>query len=626
MSQEQLDIASLTKWLDALEGATAKRLDTLEAATAKRFDTLEAAAAAAAKASADQSAKIDSMAKASADQNVKIDSMATTLIELGRTRVSTDGKLDQLISAMNKGEQWKAASTVAAAHGAVPPAPLDMTRISALGTRFDPGTLPDKPPSGQKTPGVEDDEDGYATASSEKSSRTKKKTKKKPKRASSDSGSETEDEDLLNATGYVYDQPSIIIPGEDTTRRGTTKREPTTLNVKEFDFGNETADWTSWVKKFQGTVKGACDPRSEAEHHKLNLRWLPPYLNTAAHDIFLNCRHKNNWKKVVLELEEAFDDPGIRQRWATDLKAYTWDQKIPLHVYKSNVIRFVNKFETEIRHAPAARKKAYFTRFVGGLPDEYINFIEQQLYGSKQTVDHALKVSQQFKIIKDRTAGAKKEVAGALNFQGNYGNERVLALEQEVAKLKTQAQGSGYKSDNNDRSRTRDAGHTPHTKSISFDRSPHRNRSGNRDNRNHSGNRDNRYQSNNRGSDRSGGNRQFSSTQDRLQRYKDSRNYQNGRNSNPRHGDDLNKRLADHFKNKPGSSQSNRGGDSHRRRQDDSQTTPDQSCALDEEVESPAEELDVTAAAFVSWREANEADEFEAYKAAQDAAKGIPGN
>ena len=606
MSQERQDIASLTKRLDALEGATAKRFDTSEAAAAKRFDTLEVAAAAA--------------AKASADQSVKIDSMATAL-------VSSQGKLDQLISAMNAREQWKAASTVAAAHGMDPPASLNTSQISALGARFDPGTLPGKPPSGQKPPGEEDDEDGYATASSERSSRTKKKTtKKKPKRASSDSGSETEDEDLLNATGYVYDQPSIIVPGDATTRRVDTKREPTTLNVKEFDFGNETADWTSWVKKFQGTVKGACDPRSEAEHHKLNLRWLPPYLNTAAHDIFLHCRHKNNWKKVVLELEEAFDDPGIRQRWATDLKAYTWDQKIPLHVYKSNVIRFVNKFETEIRHAPAARKKAYFTRFVGGLPDEYINFIEQQLYGSKQTVDHALKVSQQFKIIKDRTAGAKKEVAGALNFQGNYGNERVLALEQEVAKLKTQAQGSGYKSDNNDRSRTRDAGHTPHTKSISFDRSPHRNRSGNRDNRNHSGNRDNRYQSNNRGSDRSGGNRQFSSTQDRLQRYKDSRNYQNGRNSNPRHGDDLNKRLADHFKNKPGSSQSNRGGDSHRRRQDDSQTTPDQSCALDEEVESPAEELDVTAAAFVSWREANEADEFEAYKAAQDAAKGIPGN
>ena len=200
------------------------------------------------------------------------------------------------------------------------------------------------------------------------------------------------------------------------------------------------------MKKFEGTVKSACDPWDEAEHHRMNLEWLPSYLNLAAHDIFLNCRHRNNWKKVVLELEEAFDDPSIRQRWATDFRAYTWDEKIPLHVYKCNVMHFVNKFETEICRIPEARKKAYFTRFVSGLPDDYIDFIEQKLYGNKRTIDHALKVSQQLKTIKDRNAGTRGEIAGATLSHENYENERIMALEQEIAKLKTR-----YRSPENNR-------------------------------------------------------------------------------------------------------------------------------------------------------------------------------
>ena len=87
----------------------------------------------------------------------------------------------------------------------------------------------------------------------------------------------------------------------------------------------------------------------------------------------------------------------------------------------------------------------YFTRFVGGLPDDYINFIGQQLYGKKRTIKHATQAAQQFKIMKDQKAGATKEVAGALNFQENYDNERVQALEQEVARLKTRVDSSGYR-------------------------------------------------------------------------------------------------------------------------------------------------------------------------------------
>ena len=347
------------------------------------------------------------------ETNKKLDETNKKLDENNKKLDENTKKLDQLILSMNNISGTLAKLTQ------VPGQPVTLPAISG-------GVVPGPQPGKEKrTAGGaktnDEEEDGYDTASSGTSKAVRKKKsllKKQRKRDSSDSEEEEDDHDL-NDTGFVYDATFIGDDGR-APQRGSSRRQPSSLNIKEFNFGEDSADWTSWVKKFEGTVRGACNPRDEADHHKLNLRYLPSYLNTAAHDVFLSCRHRNNWRKVVEELEEAFDDPGIKQRWATDFKAYTWDQKTPLHIYKSNVVQFVNKFESELRHAPEARKKAYFTRFVGGLPDDYINFIEQQLYGNKQTVEHALKVSQQFKIIKDRKTST---------------NERICAMEQQVARL-----------------------------------------------------------------------------------------------------------------------------------------------------------------------------------------------
>ena len=391
---------------------------------------------------ADINAKVDSLATASTATNTKVDSLVTasaaTNAKVDSTNAKVDStlaKLDQLIAHINK--QSEAAAAQPPADGS---APKNVSIISGVGTTFGPRpNQKDKQKTGEEKEDdgdEDDDEEAYDTASSSRLKRaTKSKLKKTKKKESSES--EEDDDYNLNDTAFIYDA-TVVVDDDGTQRHPNYKREPTSLNIKEFNFGESSADWTSWIKKFQGTVRGACNPRDEAEHHKLNLRWLPSYLNTAAHDIFLNCRHRRkpkDWRKLVEELEEAFDDPAIRQRWATDLKAYTWDQKTPLHVYKSNVVHFVNKFESGLRNAPVARKRAYFTRFVGGLPDDYINFIEQQLYGSKQTIEHALQVSQQFKIIKDRTTETKKEVAGAMAPQGNSMNKRIHALEQQMAWL-----------------------------------------------------------------------------------------------------------------------------------------------------------------------------------------------
>ena len=384
------------------------------------------------------------------------------------------GKLDQLIKSHNK-----------------PPDDDNRSVISGLGTRLG------VPRGGGKNKGVgkgasrtAKSSDAAATAAangdgdetievgseseesaSSRDPKKKKKTKKKRKTDSgSDSESEAEDFDPFNITGYVYDAASdeeMDELGNPVQRTSNRRRQPFVIGIADFEFGSEGADWTAWVKKFQSTILNACSPRTTEEHHKYNLRWLPSKLNTAAHDIWLNCRHKGSWARVVKELEEAFDDPEVKQKWSTDLKAYTWDEKSPLHVYKGNVMRYVNKFDSEIRGSEKALKKAYYSRFVGGMPDDYVNFIETSLYDGKRTIDRALKVAQQFQIIKKRTIGkasATKEVAAAgVAFHGNFGNERIQALEQDLAKLTTETNTLKNKvnSSGSDRRLTKDAGNTP---------------------------------------------------------------------------------------------------------------------------------------------------------------------
>ena len=247
------------------------------------------------------------------------------------------------------------------------------------------------------------DDDSNATPNSTARSCPKKTASKKKKKNKviSDSEDDKDEEDVHNTT-FIYETDSEEESGGAT--QGPTYRPH--IEIEEFNFGDEEeVDWTSWVKKFQACVQGACNPRNAKEHHKYNLRWLPTKLNIAAHDVFLNCRYRNDWSKLLKELEDAFDNSAVKQRWGTDFKAYTWDERQPLHVYRGNVIRYVNKYDSELRKFPKAMKKAYYRRYVSGLPDDYVDFIEQRLYDDKQTIDHALKVSQQFQISKQRSAG-----------------------------------------------------------------------------------------------------------------------------------------------------------------------------------------------------------------------------
>ena len=311
-------------------------------------------------------------------------------------------------------------------------------------------------PQSQKPSGSGGSDSQNSDTESSKSGKHSKRTKrtKKTKRRSTLANSpprpkKSQDDDTssLSSHGRAVDQSDFDYEGEnDTTddkrqgQRNKYRRKPNSLPMKEFNFGDKAADWTSWIKKFENIVFAAEEPSTREEHHKSNIKWLPAYLNTLAHDIFVSCKNRKNWAKLKRELEDAFDDPEVKQKWRTDLQAYKWDEVVPLHVYKGNVTRFVNKFDIEIRNNPGALRSNYFTRFVGGLPKDYKKFLDQQLYEDKQTVEHAVRAAQKFLGIKNDKIEEDKQIkreTGAAGFESSSGDDRLRLLEQENEELRT---------------------------------------------------------------------------------------------------------------------------------------------------------------------------------------------
>jgi len=186
---------------------------------------------------------------------------------------------------------------------------------------------PPTPQSQKPSGGAGSDSQNNDTDSS-KSGRHPKRTKrtKKTKRRSTSANSpprpkKSQDDDTssVSSHGRAVDESDFDYEGEndssdDERQRNKYRRKPNSLPMKEFNFGDKAADWTSWIKKFENIVFAAEEPSTREEHHKSNIKWLPAYLNTLAHDIFVNCKNRKNWTKLKRELEDAFDDPEVKQK------------------------------------------------------------------------------------------------------------------------------------------------------------------------------------------------------------------------------------------------------------------------------------------------------------------------
>ena len=455
---------------------------------------------------------------------------------------------------------------------------------------------------GETTAAADDDTEGEAPPPGSVRKKTAGRSRR-PFDRDSDSDSEVFEE-RRKASASRFRRQTSALPG-----------------VKPFKFGEAEADWTSWILQFVDTVKGHFEPATNAELYSTCLRLIPTYLNPMAHSVYAGCKYKDNWVALVVELEEAFDDPEIRQNWEMDRAAYKWDMVQPLHVYKGNVMRYVNKFDSELRGSTEALRKNYYARFLAGLPEDYQNFIDQQLYDGKQSIDHALRAAQKWKSIKKRKEGEgkkEKDVGASVTFAGATGvtfensnaHERLRTVEQGIERINTHLNSLTARSFSNDR------------------RSPHRGYSPNRSYSN------SRYQDTGYGQypqpTRQYGDpqqyrgrppRRFEgvSSRDCLDRHKERRG---GYYSNDRRGQQYPRGQRQEYRGY------NRGSQRHyqkRGEEEDEEEPPRKSDGegagmLQPELES-CDEADETVNEFLQWREENEEEEFDRFAAAKHQAQ-----
>ena len=204
------------------------------------------------------------------------------------------------------------------------------------------------------------------------------------------------------------------------------------LSIKEYTI---KTDWPVWVQKFEVAVDRATNPHSKARHYRHCLDWLSLHLEESAHTIWQRCVYKDSdWAKLKEELEDGFEDPKFRDSWKTDPYAYKWEDGVPLQTYYSQIIRFINKYDIEIRDHPPAQKVQYYKRFLNGLPDDYRQQVHVSLTTKKEDISRAMEICKKFQSVKEARTNQRTEIGAATTFREPE-KDRIKKLELDMAQM-----------------------------------------------------------------------------------------------------------------------------------------------------------------------------------------------
>ena len=180
------------------------------------------------------------------------------------------------------------------------------------------------------------------------------------------------------------------------------------INISIYSSADKNMDFAVWVAQFEDAVKQQAKPHSKKRHWKQCINWLPQSLKPDAYAIYQRARNRDDWPKLRAELEEAFEDSDIRSEWRSNMKAYVWDEVIPLREYKARVERYVDTFDRDIVESPDALRNMYYSRFVNGLPYDYNEFVVLGLSSKKADIDKALEACLRFQSSKKKRNGKNR--------------------------------------------------------------------------------------------------------------------------------------------------------------------------------------------------------------------------
>ena len=405
---------------------------------------------------------------------------------------------------------------------------------------------------------------------------------------------------------YPRDEEAAYDPDDGYAMNRERRERNGKITIEKFVLGNKSQDFSIWVRQFEAAVNRALNPHTQARHYTHCQQWLPASLDMEAYAIWERQGLKESgWAELKKELEIAFEDPAIRSEWKTNAKAYMWDEaNVSLQSYAAKVKRYVDTFDPDLAHCPAAKYSAYYTRFYNGLPDDYAEHVKMSMPSGKDDIDKALDICIRFQAVKRMKAQGKPEVAAAADLQDPSMPARITKNETEIVRLNNKVDKLRSSLDANATTPSHYAQRDRQPGGVSYRQTP----------RDSSG-----------GSYRSGSRERQSSgssyvgdpkkMEDRVNRLMDRRNNYRGTNYRPRD-------RANSFRSQDRGSGQNRTPDRKGivKFQEPSQPTSaslEESLALQTDVESGAEDLDDTVVAY----EESERQRFEAFCVMHDLAK-----
>ena len=351
------------------------------------------------------------------------------------------------------------------------------------------------------------------------------------------------------------------------------------IPLKSFSLSNKDQEFPIWIEQFEDAVNRGHNPHSLRRHHNYCLQWLPGSLETDAYAIWKECQHaRTNWLELKKELEDKFEDPAVRKEWRSNPKALMWDEYgETLQSFLAKVKRKVNTYDSDIATTDEARAANYNTRFVNGMPEDYINHLNLNMPTKKQKVEKALEICVRFQAFKKSKNQGKAEVGASVAFQDPTMPSRVTKTEMDIIRL-----GNRLKAVEGDRSNSKPPQDPEQARTYMAGRSPGRpfrsNWQGGRQHTSRSNDRQARFEARKRGG---------------FMRRNPNRSHDR-REGNPR---------------TPPHNQPNQ------------QTEREEGLALMSEPESDGEGLDDTVADFMRMEQMDQAERLEYFGALRDQAK-----
>ena len=149
---------------------------------------------------------------------------------------------------------------------------------------------------------------------------------------------------------------------------------------------------------------------------------------------------RSSWPSLKTDLEESLEDREVRTNWHSDMKAFKWDERMSLQDYRAKVERLVDTFDKEMASMPAIKKIQYYTRFVNGLPEDYIEFLGLNLPSKCTDIQKALEACERLQSTKKRRAEkvGKFEVGASASFNPSSISARVAQNQNGIQKVKDQ--------------------------------------------------------------------------------------------------------------------------------------------------------------------------------------------